>query len=165
MALNDIYNYQRLSPLMATAGQPDEQQLHDVCHAGFQAVINLGLGKADYSVENEQTIIEGYGVQYFHIEVNFDAPDIENYYAFANLLKHLAGRKVFIHCAANKRASVFVALFQVIQQQLPLQQAMAAVLTIWEPTPAWNSFINSVLSNHQVSDVLPEASRATSLPG
>ena len=115
-----ISNFKWLLPLLATGGQPDDIQLLKLSKEGFDAVINLGLADAEYAVPNEKQLIESQGIQYFHIPVNFESPQISQYFEFDKLVKDLSGNKLFIHCAANKRVSVFVALFRILNDKIPL---------------------------------------------
>ena len=85
--IESIYNFRQFSPNLATAGQPNENELHQIGKAGYEVVINLGLDKSEYSVRNEKKIIESYGIQYMHIPVNFETPEVEKYRAFARFLK------------------------------------------------------------------------------
>lgn len=52
---------------------------------------------------------------YHHLEVDFQAPDVATFFLFRDLLGTLSERKCFIHCAANKRVSAFMALYRAIE--------------------------------------------------
>jgi len=144
--LDLIYNFKQITATLASSGQPDEQQLHEIVSAGYEVVMNLGLQNTSYSLANEKEIIESGGAQYWHIPVNFDHPEPEKYYEFARRLKELQHKKVFLHCAANKRVSVFMALFQIIEQQVPLEVALTQLETIWIPNPVWRDFIKQIIN-------------------
>ena len=154
--IDSIYNYKKISPYLATGGQPNENQLHELSRLGYETVINLGLPGTEYSIHNEKEIIESYGMQYFHIPVNFENPEIEKYLEFANLFKSMSHKKVFIHCAANKRVSAFLAIFRVKEEGVPLEQAMAEVKSIWKLNKVWVTFMKKVIKNtdKSVSNVL-----------
>ena len=143
--IKSIYNYKQFTPNLATAGQPNENELHQIGKAGYDVVINLGLDKSEYAVWNEREIIESYGIHYIHIPVSFEAPEVEKYWEFVALLKTVFHKKVFVHCAKNKRVSIFMALFRVIEEGFPLQQAIEDILSIWEPSQVWKNFMNEVL--------------------
>jgi hypothetical protein len=53
------------------------------------------------------------------------------------------GKKVFVHCAANYRASCFVSLYG--QQQLgwSVDEAEAHMRRVWEPDETWIAFIDT----------------------
>ncbi|MGD8569327.1 MAG: protein tyrosine phosphatase family protein [Gammaproteobacteria bacterium] len=141
-----VINYKQLSPNLATGGQPDRDQLSQLAETGYEVVINLGLEDAEYAIPNEQAILEAQGIRYIHIPVKFEAPAIAQYREFSKILKALLPKKVFIHCAANKRVSVFMALFRILDQNIPHEQAMAELTSCWQPDATWHGFITRVLS-------------------
>ena len=143
--IKSIYNYKQFSPNLTTGGQPNENELHQIGRAGYEVVINLGLDGTEYSVQNEKEIIESYGTQYIHIPVSFEAPEVEKYWEFVTILKPVFHKKVFVHCAQNKRVSIFMALFRVIGEGLSWNQAIEDILSIWEPNEVWKNFLNEVL--------------------
>ncbi len=50
-------------------------------------------------------------------------------------MKKNQGRKLFIHCAANKRVTVFLGLYQAIKLNWNLEKAFELMRTVWEPDP------------------------------
>jgi protein tyrosine phosphatase (PTP) superfamily phosphohydrolase (DUF442 family) len=143
--LEAIYNYRRLSPRLATAGQPLEEELHAIGRAGFDVVINLGLADAPYAVADEQAILESHGLRYLHIPVSFEAPEARCFESFREHMRTLAQHRLFVHCAANKRVSVFVALYRVIEEGRRLDEVWSDVEAIWQPDAAWQAFIRDTL--------------------
>ncbi len=154
LMLDSIYNYRALSTDLSTGGQPDEEELEAICQAGFELVINLGLSDAPYAVPHEALIIKSAGLDYIHLPVNFEAPEIDQFYAFCEIMRQHNHRKIFLHCAANKRVSVFIALYRVIVENWSLKDAEAEIQSIWEPNETWQGFIETVLKN-QKSENLP----------
>ncbi|MCU7829801.1 MAG: protein tyrosine phosphatase family protein [Candidatus Thiodiazotropha sp. (ex Myrtea sp. 'scaly one' KF741663)] len=148
--IESIYNFRQLSPTLATGGQPDERELQAICQAGFELVINLGLGDAPYAIADEQSIIESRGLDYIHLPVSFEAPEIDQFHAFCRIFNIQRERRAFIHCAANKRVSVFMALFHVIEKDWAFTEARNTILSVWEPDAIWQVFIQQVLSTHSV---------------
>ncbi|MCW8932582.1 MAG: protein tyrosine phosphatase family protein [Gammaproteobacteria bacterium] len=146
--IESIYNFKKISSLIATAGQPDEDELHDIAQAGYEVVINLGLHDAEYSIPNEKKILAQYKINYVHLPVSFQAPKLNQYYDFEKILTSISNKKIFIHCAANKRVSVFIALYQVLVMKLPLQEVRENIYSIWQPDDVWEQFISSVISSH-----------------
>jgi protein tyrosine phosphatase (PTP) superfamily phosphohydrolase (DUF442 family) len=144
--LEHIYNFRQFADNLATGGQPDEAELHAIGTAGYEVVINLGLSDAPYAIANERSILESLGVRYEQIPVSFEAPETEKFFAFCDLYRRLSERKCFIHCAANKRVSAFMALYRMIELGWSQPQAQAQMLQIWEPNAAWRSFMQQVLA-------------------
>src|SRR4051795_2387374 len=106
--LLEIYNFRAIAEGLGTAGQPTETQFRVVQEAGFDAVINLALPTSDNALANEGSIVTGLGLTYIHIPVNFEAPTVQDFRVFWRVMEAFARRRVFVHCAANKRVSVFV---------------------------------------------------------
>ncbi|MEJ2453520.1 MAG: protein tyrosine phosphatase family protein [Candidatus Thiodiazotropha sp.] len=140
-----IYNFKRLQDNLATAGQPDEAELHAIGAAGFDVVINLGLADAPYALANEQSILESYGLRYEHLPISFETPEVDCFFAFRDLYRSLAERNCFIHCAANKRVSCFMALYRMVELGWSRADAEADLLEIWEPDPTWRAFMDQVV--------------------
>ncbi len=145
-ALERIYNFRWSAPDLATAGQPLEEELRAVADAGFEVVINLALLDAEYSLPDEPGLVRSLGMTFFHIPVIWESPTLENLQQFFALMPQVQGRSVFLHCAANMRVSVFLALYRILQLGWSYADAMAQVTDVWEPDAVWKAFIQKVLS-------------------
>lgn len=151
-ALEEIYNFRWRAPDLATGGQPLEDELQAVAAAGFDVVINLALLDAEYSLDDEPGLVRALGMDFFHIPVIWEAPTQENLLQFFQVMEQVQGRSVFLHCAANMRVSVFLALYRILQCGWPRSDAMAAVTDIWEPDAVWQAFIHQSLKSISISD-------------
>ncbi|WP_078119475.1 protein tyrosine phosphatase family protein [Thiosocius teredinicola] len=142
--LNDIYNFFRVSEQLVTAGQPTEAQLREVAALDFDVVINLALhDDPRYSLPDETGLVSGLGMRYVHIPVPFDAPHASHLEQFYAAMRSAEGQKVFVHCAANMRATAFVGLYLLSRQRMPEEQAFAALRSVWEPNEVWSAFIGA----------------------
>jgi len=145
-ALEAIVRYARVSESLATAGQPSEAELEAVAGAGFEVVINLALhDDPRYSLKDERAAVASLGMQYVHIPVQFAAPTRSDLIAFFEAMEQAGRRKVFVHCAHNKRVPVFIALYRIARQGWSEAAALAAMRELWEPDPAWEQFIAQAL--------------------
>lgn len=144
--LSTILNYRRLADGLATAGQPTAGELAMVAREGFQVVINLGLSGQAYSLSNERERVESLGLDYVHIPVAWEAPRAEDLDRFLDVMKAVKGRRVFAHCAANKRVSAFVALYRIAICGWSREAAMRDLRAIWEPNTVWGAFVDAQLS-------------------
>jgi protein tyrosine phosphatase (PTP) superfamily phosphohydrolase (DUF442 family) len=109
--LSDIYNFKKLSPLLAASGQPDEEELVDIASAGYTVVLNLALhDDPRYSLADERATVEGLGMKYVHIPVDFAAPTDEDFNNFVAAMDENKNQRILVHCAANKRVSSFLGL-------------------------------------------------------
>jgi protein tyrosine phosphatase (PTP) superfamily phosphohydrolase (DUF442 family) len=150
-ALESIVRFVALGDTLATAGQPSETQLAAVAGAGFQVVINLALhDDPRYSLRDEASAVASLGMEYVHIPVAFSAPRCGDLSAFFAAMQRAQGRKVFVHCAANKRVCVFVALYRIAREGWPQDKALAAMREVWEPDATWLAFIDRTLQEEAI---------------
>ncbi|MGZ3158950.1 MAG: cupin domain-containing protein [Burkholderiaceae bacterium] len=147
--LTDISNFKAVSEKLATSGQPTEKNLEAIAKAGYQVVINLGLlGDPRYSLKDEKGLVTSLGMTYIHIPVNFTAPKENDLQNFIAAMDQNWDRKVFIHCADNKRVTAFLGLYLVIQKKWSVADAFLPMKEIWEPDGVWSSFISATLKKH-----------------
>ena len=139
--IQDIYNYNHISQQISTSGMPTREQFSEIARAGFEAVIDLSLNESTGHIPDEAELIQSLGMDYHHIPVVWESPQLEDLEAFFQTMKKSAHRKVFIHCVANYRASVFTFLFRTLQRLEDQKSAEEDMLRIWEPDDIWSSFI------------------------
>ncbi len=142
--LEGIRDYVRVSETLSTGGQPTAEQLRSLVGEGFAAVVNLGLLGSTYCLDDEAGLVASLGVEYHHIPVEFGDPREDQLLEFAALMDRLAGRKTFVHCAANKRVSCFVALYKESREGWPAECADALIRRVWEPDAVWSAFVARV---------------------
>ena len=148
--VTDIYNYLPVDDKLVTSGQPSVEELDALARDGVEVVINLALhDDPRYSLPDESGSVEARGMKYIHIPVKFDAPSEEDLLAFFDAMEENRGRKLLVHCAANKRVTSFLGLYRVIRERWDDEQAFEPMKEIWEPNPVWSSFISSMLAKHR----------------
>lgn len=151
--MNDIHaivRYVQVSDMLATSGQPSEEQLAAVAAAGFQTIINLALhDDPRYSLKDEAGTVRSLGMEYIHIPVQFSSPQPSDLSAFCAAMARAEGRKVLVHCAHNKRVPVFVALDRVLRLHWDADRALAAVREVWQPDATWSEFIAKALASQK----------------
>ncbi|HEY8781171.1 MAG TPA: protein tyrosine phosphatase family protein [Mucilaginibacter sp.] len=140
-----ICNFHKVSDLLACAGQPREGQLVLIAEDGYRVVINLGLADGNYALKDEAASVTGLGLEYHHIPVLFDSPQVTELSSFIELMNKHANEKIFVHCAANYRASVFTGLYLFSAGKLDEEAMQEFIEDIWQPDPAWQSFIEESL--------------------
>ena len=145
--LEEIYNFLQLSDQLATSGQPTEEQFDEIHRAGFEVVINLGLTDTDYALRNEAVLVRNLGMKYVHIPVIWENPILENLDEFSSTMEEHQGKQLFVHCAANMRVSVFMALYRILHLGWDRERAMDDLRRIWEPNERWDQFIKQVLGS------------------
>lgn len=147
--MRDIYNYIKISDLIATSGQPTKEQFSAIKASGYEIVVNLALPESKNALPDEKSIVESQGMQYIHIPVLWENPTLENITDFFDVMNANVDKKVFVHCAANMRVSAFVYLYRLIEGDVSEEQAVADLHKIWTPNEIWQKFIQSVLDNYQ----------------
>ncbi len=145
--LTDIKNFYRISEMLSSAGQPKEEQLRFIKDAGFDVVINLGLlNQPEYSLRDEAGSVKSLGMEYIHIPVIFERPTRRNLDDFFKAMDDRKDSKVFVHCAMNMRASVFIGLYFAIRLKQPRELAFQLMHNIWKPNEVWQDFIEKMLN-------------------
>lgn len=150
MKLSEIYKFHAVTKRLGTAGQPTETQFRAVRESGFEAVVNLALPTSDNALANEGSIVTGLGMSYVHIPVDFKAPTTEDFHAFCGVMQAFANRRVFVHCAANKRVSAFLFLYRVLHEGITVDVAEADLHATWEPDEVWSRFMREQLESERL---------------
>jgi protein tyrosine phosphatase (PTP) superfamily phosphohydrolase (DUF442 family) len=144
--ISSISNYRQLSERIATSGQPSERELAAVARAGYQVVINLGLHDAPYALQDEGGLVRSLGLEYVHIPVVWERPAEADLERFFEAMDARQDRRLFVHCAANKRVAVFMALYRVLRLGWPAEEALQHVPVVSLPE-TWQAFIDDRLGN------------------
>ncbi|HZR34017.1 MAG TPA: NUDIX domain-containing protein [Nevskia sp.] len=150
-ALQAIRDFRRIDARLATAGQPTAEQFRAVRAAGFQTVINLLPEDAPAALAGERQLVEAEGLRYHQLPVAWEAPSAEIFALFCALMEDEGERRVFVHCAANKRVSAFVFLYRVLRQGVPRETAERDLLAVWQPDAVWSRFIEDRLQDGAAS--------------
>jgi protein tyrosine phosphatase (PTP) superfamily phosphohydrolase (DUF442 family) len=147
--LTDIINFRRIDAMLDTGGQPSEEELAAAARDGIEVVINLALhDDPRYSLRDERGTIEALGMRYVHIPVKFDAPTEKDLLEFFDAMDANAGKRILLHCAANKRVTAFLGLYRLIRQRWDRERAFAPMKTVWEPNENWAPFIQAMLEKY-----------------
>ncbi|MHB1530007.1 MAG: protein tyrosine phosphatase family protein [Acidiferrobacteraceae bacterium] len=144
--LASLLNVHWLGEELLTSGQPDADELCAVAAAGYEVVINLGLPDAEYALAGEQVLSESLGLVYIGIPVPWQAPTHAHLLRFVEVMRETEGRRRFVHCAANKRAPVFVALYRILALGWPEPRALADLAQSWDPDECWSRFVTAELA-------------------
>ena len=153
MSVAKAYNFRQATESISTSGILSEQQLELLSEEGYSAVINLLPEESEYAVRREKDIIEVQGLAYHYIPVDFAAPSVSDYQAFAKALADLAGRKLLLHCAANYRVSAFYAINAYLNNEVSSAQAYEFIAAVWnlDEYPVWQEFVSAMLNGDNIS--------------
>jgi len=142
MSVEDSYNFRRIDDRLTTSGLLSAEQLGDLHHEGYEAVINL-MPDGENSVPDEARIVRDQGLDYVYIPVAFDAPTGADLDAFTDAMDARSDGKVHVHCFANYRVSAFCSLYALRRGLCTDAEADEMVQSVWDPAefPAWMEFI------------------------
>ena len=146
--IENIHNFLQISNLIATSGQPTEKQFFVIKYSGYQVVINLALINSPGTILNEKQIVDSLGIEYIHIPVIWEKPKIADFLQFESVMQANSNKKVFLHCVANKRVSVFIYLFRYLHQGMSKEDAKKDLYKIWVPNDIWQQFIDEVVEKY-----------------
>ena len=146
--LSDLPAFLQLDDNLATSGQPSEEQLAQVAQAGFQVVINLALPTSAHAIPNEGELVTRLGLTYIHIPVVSEKPALDDFQQFLGVMQIYQEKKVFVHCAMNRRASCFLYLYRLIEEGVNPDIAMNDMRCIFQPNETWQRFIDEVLAHY-----------------
>jgi protein tyrosine phosphatase (PTP) superfamily phosphohydrolase (DUF442 family) len=141
VSLNEIANYQALSETLASSGQPAASQFEAIAAAGFEVVINLAMPDSDNAIPEEGRIVTAHEMTYVHLPVPFDAPTAGHLRSFFALLQAFEGKRCWVHCVVNQRASAFLYQYFRLVRGVSAEQAKKVVIAGWRPDPVWRDFM------------------------
>jgi protein tyrosine phosphatase (PTP) superfamily phosphohydrolase (DUF442 family) len=149
--MKDIYHYQYLDENLSSSGMPTAGQMKEVTEAGVQLVINLAPHDSHNAIPNEAGLVNNLGMEYINIPVTWRAPEAEALTRFMDEMDKHAGKKIFVHCEANYRASAFVMLYRVLRQGWNKADAIPVMEKMWNPEdfPVWEQFIDNALKSNR----------------
>jgi protein tyrosine phosphatase (PTP) superfamily phosphohydrolase (DUF442 family) len=147
MMLEKIYNHLKLSDNLHSSGMPTPEQVSSLAEDGIEVVVNLATPKSENWMPDEQERVKAQNITYYGIPVDWDNPTMDDLSTFMVVMDKHKGRKILVHCQANYRATVFIALYRYNFLGWTEENAFKDVREIWDPTeyPAWEKFIESSL--------------------
>ena len=145
--LDKIKNFRQLTPNLASAGMPTDDEFKLLKQQGFKHIINLIPG--DFSREKKD--IENLGMTFDQIEVVWEEPKVDDFKQLVNLMDKYKNEKVLIHCRLNYRASAFSYLYLVTHQNADNTESLKQMLSVWHPRGTWENFNHDVLKHYKVT--------------
>ena len=157
--IDSIQNYFALPLSMGTSGQPTTQQFKDIQAAGFDVVVNLAMPNSDNALPNEGALVSENGMTYVHDPVPWDAPNANHLAQFFGVMDAMLAqnKKIWVHCAANYRASAFSYKYLNMNQGLSEPESTTPLLTKWLPymDEAWQGIMQITSSDMDSSQGIP----------
>lgn len=140
--MKDILNYIKVSDTISTSGQPTKAEFKKIAKEGFDVVINLATHKLSRGgLKEEDKIVSKNKMDYIHIPIDWEKPEVEKLKLFMILLETLdkENKKVFIHCIKNYRVSVFIFLYK--KYRLKQKSVKLIAPKDFKPTKVWEKLI------------------------
>jgi uncharacterized protein (TIGR01244 family) len=145
----DFRAYVQITDQLSTSGQITLAQIPQIREAGYEVVINLA------TADEKRNQMEGFrvvqeGMTYLHIPVSWQDPSLRDLKLFFDTMDANSDRKVFVHCFANMRVSVFVFLYRTLKLNVPEDEALADLHKVWDPNTEeqWAGFIKKAVENY-----------------
>ncbi|WP_150050594.1 MULTISPECIES: protein tyrosine phosphatase family protein [Methylomonas] len=139
----DAENVYRVFDWLWSSGQLSARDIARLPQLHIALVINLAPPSASNALPGEAELITGLGINYLQIPVDWQAPKLEQLHDFFATADAYAGRRIWLHCAKNMRASVFVYLYRRLHLAHTDEEARFPLQQIWAPNPTWQAFINA----------------------
>jgi protein tyrosine phosphatase (PTP) superfamily phosphohydrolase (DUF442 family) len=149
--VKDIYNFLYYHNKLSSSGMPTVEQLKSVAEAGVEVVINLATSKSEGAIPNEGELVNGLGMKYIHIPVDWDNPTKNDLKDFLTTMDKHNGRSILVHCQANYRATGFVALYRILRLGWKPEDAFVDMHKIWnaDKYPVWKRFIKDAIQGKE----------------
>lgn len=141
--LRHILGFRRLSPLLASAGQPDPNGIGAIARAGFEHLVNLGLPTSPGALADEADLAHRAGLTYLHLPIDFEAPELDRADQLFQALDERRDQPVFVHCAKNMRVSALLYVYRCLRAHVPARQARADLHAIWQPNHTWRRYMSN----------------------
>ena len=147
--LETIRNYTWVSEELASAGQIGYDQIPLLAEEGYDVVVNLAIADAERNGE-EGFLVAQSGLTYVHIPVDWEQPTLDDVQMFFDVMQANEGRKVFVHCFANMRASAFVYMYRTLVEGVPEAEARSVMDEVWDPDELeqWGGLIERAKATH-----------------
>ena len=145
--LEEIRDFLELTKTIGTAGQPLPEQFAALREAGYERIINLipPVVSAGFW-PGEPEAAAALGMEFVNIPVEWQAPMPQDLMRFFDVMAESGERRLFIHCVANKRVSVFLFLYRVLCLGMEEADAEDDLDRIWTPAGVWRAFLEEALT-------------------
>lgn len=126
-----------------SSGQLSEKDIACLPSLGIEAVINLAPPTSLNALRAEAEFVTREGISYIQIPVEWERPELHQLVQFFGILNAFVGRKVWVHCAKNMRASAFIYLFRKLCLAESEEVSVHPMRDIWVPNETWQAFIRN----------------------
>ena len=117
-------NERKIVPGLFIAGQPSEEELHDLAKSGYRTLVNLRGPDEEGAVTDEERLVESTGVSYASIPVTSQTIDDLAVHRFIQAIDSTASQPAVVHCGSGGRAGVMVLLHLAMKHGWNVAQAL-----------------------------------------
>ncbi len=154
--LEDISNYRQYSPVFASSGQPNIDEIPLLAEEGYRRIIYLAFTTNQTAIPGEDNLVVENGMEYVHVPVDFEKPTLKHFQLVTTVLQDDPALKTLLHCQINLRASTFSFLYRTIFLHVPMAEAKADLDAIWVPDEVWYRFIVDTLAHYNMNADCPD---------
>ncbi len=133
---------------LTTSAMPDDALFARMAQEGYRVVVSLAESIDTLYRPDEDAIVTGLGMRYMHLPVDFIDPQVTDYELIRDVLNALFPRKVWLHCAQNKRVSGMMYLYNVLERGMEPRTARVLMENIWKPDGAWEALFGAVMEKY-----------------
>ena len=107
---------------VATAGQPDREQLERLAEAGYQTVIDLRTPE-ELRGFDEPEIVGRVGMEYANIPIGHEGVDVETFDRFRQIMTDPERRPVLVHCSSANRVGALLVPYLILDEGRTTEEA------------------------------------------
>lgn len=122
-----IFNYNRTTPHIATAGELDRGGVAHARELGFTSIVDLRTPPEGVDEERQQAELAG--LRYINISIGEEAPARQDLDRFQQWVEDPDNHPVLVHCASANRVGTLWAMYR-LRQGIPLEEALLEGRTI-----------------------------------
>lgn len=140
----DAVNTYKVFDWLWASGQLSEVDINELPGFGFDTVINLATPTSNNALRNEAELVTSLHLNYVQIPVEWELPEVDQFFLWTKLMQALDGHKVWVHCIMNMRVSAFIYLYRKFFMNETEEQARSLMDKIWTPNDIWQDYIEEI---------------------
>jgi uncharacterized protein (TIGR01244 family) len=145
-----IRNYSRVDASVGCGGATDPSAIGELKKEGYVSIINLRLPTEDgANVEGERAATQAAGLKYIHLPFNAAMPDTKVVDSFLAAVADRSNQPVYIHCASASRVGGMWMIKRVLQDQWPMDKALAEAQVIGLASAPLTQFATDYINSHK----------------
>ena len=106
-----LFNYNRATPYIGTAGRYDPAAVAEIKALGFATVIDL-RAQSEKGMSGVAQAVQAAGLEYANIPVTTKAPTDDQVQEFAHLVENPANYPILVNCVSANRVGAMWALYR-----------------------------------------------------